>query len=123
MLVGVGRVGLLVGVFISNYLVFFFFWKIDEKPLNMKSSSVVSGPSGFQGYDKLPEGYRLAAITDFVEKGRLKSGMVFLIRWASREYYQHCIVSQNLTSAFLIPFIAGQRVFVQGAMLPPGSVV
>ena len=68
---------------------FFFFWKIDEKPLNMKNSSVVSSPSEFQGYDKLPEGYRLAAITDFVEKGRLKSGMVFLIRWASREYYQH----------------------------------
>ena len=79
--------------------------------------------NGWEHYDKLPEGYRPAAITDFVEKGRLKSGMVFLIRWASREYYQHCIVSQNLTSAFLVPFIAGQRVFVQGAMLPPGTPV
>lgn len=69
--------------------------------------------NGWAYHDKLPEGYRLATVTDFVLNGRLNLRMEFLIKWVSREYYQVCVVSANLKSAFLLPFIEDKRVFVK----------
>lgn len=95
-------------------IVFFFFWKIDDKPLNMKNASVVSSPSGFQGYDNLPEGYRLATIDDFITKGKRNIGLKFLIQWVDNAFfYQICEVSMNLTSAILKPHLESKRVFVK----------
>ena len=69
--------------------------------------------SGFEMYDKLPEGYRLANLDDFLEKGRRKIGMEFLIQWVSNpKLYQICHVSVNLTSTFINQFIANDRVFI-----------
>jgi hypothetical protein len=68
--------------------------------------------NGWAYYDKLPDGFRLAGIDDFIEKGKVKIGMMFLIKWISKEYYQVCKVSENLTSKFLIPFIDDKRVFI-----------
>ena len=93
---------------------FFFFWKIDDKPLNMKNASVVSSTSGFLGYDNLPEGYRLATIDDFITKGKRNIGLKFLIQWVDNAFfYQICEVSMNLTSAILKPHLESKRVFVK----------
>lgn len=75
----------------------------------------ISTNAGFEMYDKLPDGYRLAKLDDFLEKGRRKIGMQFLIKWCTRDdYYQICTVSASLFSKNLIPFIEHDRVFIQG---------
>ena len=69
--------------------------------------------NGFEFYDRLPQEYRLAGLDDFHINGRKKIGMEFLIKWVSQEYYQVCVVSANLKSAFLLPLIEDQKVFVK----------
>lgn len=68
---------------------------------------------GWSYYDKLPEGFRVAKLDDFIRAGRRRIGMMFLIRWSEKEIYQECLVSENLTSVFLKPFIEENRVFVK----------
>ena len=68
---------------------------------------------GWGYHDKLPDGYRLATINDFILNGRLNLRMEFLILWVRKEYYQVCIVSENLKSVILLPFIDDHRVFVK----------
>jgi hypothetical protein len=67
----------------------------------------------FRYYDKLPEGYRLATIDDFHFQGRKKIGLEFLIKWVEKEYYQICVMSENLTSLKIKQFIDDNRVFVK----------
>ena len=69
--------------------------------------------NGFAFYDRLPQEYRLAGLDDFHINGRKKIGMEFLIKWVTREYYQVCIVSENLKGAVLQSFIIDNRVFVK----------
>ena len=69
--------------------------------------------NGWGYYDKLPDGFRLATINDFISDGKVKLGMEFLIKWVSADYYQVSKVSENLTSKFLMPFIDDKRVFVK----------
>lgn len=74
----------------------------------------ITNNSGFEMYDKLPDGYRLAKLEDFLEKGKRKYGMEFLIQWVSNpRLYQICTVTKNLTSSFLNEFIADERVYIQ----------
>ncbi len=68
---------------------------------------------GWGYHDKLPDGFRLATIEDFIENEKVKLGMEFLILWVRKEYYQVCIVSENLKSVILLPFIDDHRVFVK----------
>ena len=70
--------------------------------------------SGFEMYDRLPDGYRLAKLDDFLEKGRRRIGVQFLIQWVSNpNHFQICHVSINLKSTFLNQFIADDRVYIQ----------
>lgn len=79
-----------------------------------KNSGVLVDRFGWEYYDRLPEGFRLATIDDFHSNGRRLTGMLFLIRWADREdYYQVCRVSGNLTRELITPFINDNRVFIQ----------
>ena len=74
----------------------------------------ITNNSGFEMYDKLPDGYRLAKLEDFLEKGKRKYGMEFLIKCVSNHrLYQICTVTKNLTSSFLNEFIADERVYIQ----------
>ncbi|MEI7980930.1 MAG: hypothetical protein WCI71_04715 [Bacteroidota bacterium] len=70
-------------------------------------------PNGWEYYNKLPVGFRLATLDDFTLGGKRKTGMQFLIKWCIRDdYYQICTVGPSLFSKNLIPFIEDGRVFV-----------
>ena len=77
----------------------------EEKPLIDKF--------GWEYYDKVPDNFTEGNIDDFHLEGRRKLGMAFLIKWADKEYYQICIVSERLTAKFLLPFIQAKRVFIK----------
>ena len=68
--------------------------------------------NGWGYYDKLPDGFKLAIIEDFISEGKVKLGMEFLIKRATTYRYDVFKVSENLTSKFLMPFIEDKRVFV-----------
>ena len=80
----------------------------------MNNSKILINQHGFEYYDKLPDGFRLAKLDDFLEKGKRKIGMKFLIQWSSNEdVYQICEVKMSLTSAILNPFFEYDQVFVE----------
>lgn len=68
---------------------------------------------GFEYFDHVPAGYRLAVIDDFHNNGRKVIGKQFLIQWVKKpDYYQICFVSENLKGSWLNPFIEEGRVFI-----------
>ena len=68
---------------------------------------------GWEYYDSVPGDFILATLEDFHIKGVKRIGLEFLIRYADKEKYQVCIVSERLTSTFLLPFIQANRVFIK----------
>ena len=79
----------------------------------MKNNNYLVDGRGWNYYDKLPVDFHLAKLDDFQYRGRMKIGLSFLIKWADKEYYQICIVSENFTSRFIFPFIKANRVFIK----------
>lgn len=68
---------------------------------------------GFEYFDRIPDGYRLAVMDDFHRNGRKILGKLFLIQWVHKpDYYQICVVSENLKGSWLMPFIDAGRVFI-----------
>ncbi len=69
--------------------------------------------NGFEYFDELPEGYRIATLDDFHSNGRRKLGKEYLIQWANNQkYYEIRHITEKLTGEWLIPFINANRVFV-----------
>ncbi len=68
---------------------------------------------GWEYYDSVPGDFTLATLEDFHIKGVKRIGLEFLIRYADKEKYQVCIVTEGLTSVFLQPFIEANRVFIK----------
>ena len=79
--------------------------KNEQKPLIDKF--------GWEYFDKVPDNFTLATMDDFHINGDKRIGTLFLIKWADKEYYQVCIVSERLTGSFLLPFIQANRVFIK----------
>ena len=68
---------------------------------------------GWEYYDSVTGDLTLATLEYFHIKGVKRIGLEFLIRYADKEKYQVCIVSERLTSVFLQPFIEANRVFIK----------
>ncbi|MFZ4569730.1 MAG: hypothetical protein ACOYM0_01210 [Bacteroidales bacterium] len=69
--------------------------------------------NGFEYFDKLPEGYRLATLDDFHKNGRKILGKEYLIQWArNNQYYEIRHITEKLTGDWLMPFIKENRVFI-----------
>jgi hypothetical protein len=69
--------------------------------------------NGFECYDKLPDGYRLATINDFHDNGRKNIGMEFLILRVTKEIYDVYHLSDHHTGSWLNEFIKDKRVFIK----------
>ena len=80
----------------------------------MKKQEIKKTESGFPYYDKLPDGFILAKLSDFLMDGKRKIGMIFLIQWLDdADIFQICIVSNNLNSSILQPFLESKRVYFE----------
>jgi len=86
---------------------------MDNESLFPPTPQILHTQTGVAYYGSLPEEYRLATIDDFLDNGKRKVGMPFLIQWASAaNVFQICEVKMSLTSAILYPFLAADSVFV-----------
>lgn len=69
--------------------------------------------NGFEFYDKLPGGYRMAKLDDFHENGKKNIGMEFLILRVTKEVYDVYHLADHHTGSWLNEFIKGNRVFIK----------
>ena len=68
---------------------------------------------GWEYYDKLPEGFRIATMDDFHIKGKKKVGMQYLIQRADQPYFEVHYIRDYTRSKSLKPFLDHQMVFVK----------
>ena len=70
--------------------------------------------NGFEYYESLPPGYRLAELSDFTTpEGRRKLGLEFLLFGIYWPVYQVYHVTGTLTSDILKPFLQAGRCYVK----------
>ena len=68
---------------------------------------------GWEYYEELPDGFRLATMDDFHVKGKKKTGMQYLIKRATQDHYEVHHIRDHTRSQSLKPFLDHQMVFVK----------
>lgn len=68
---------------------------------------------GWEYYDKLPDGFRLATMDDFHIQGKKKIGLQYLIKRATQEHYEVHYIKEDTRSIRLKPFLDHEMVFVK----------
>ncbi|HPS61801.1 MAG TPA: hypothetical protein PLK82_02005 [Bacteroidales bacterium] len=70
--------------------------------------------NGWEYYDKLPDGFRLATMDDFHIRGKKKVGMQYLIQRADQQHFEVHYIRDFTQSINLKPFLDHRMVFVKG---------
>jgi len=68
---------------------------------------------GWEYYEELPEGFRLATMDDFHVKGKKKTGMQYLIKRSNQDHYEVHHIMEYTLSQSLKPFLDHEMVFVK----------
>ena len=68
---------------------------------------------GWEYYEELPEGFRLATMDDFHVKGKKKTGMQYLIKRSNQDHYEVHHIMEYTRSQSLKPFLDYEMVFVK----------
>jgi hypothetical protein len=68
--------------------------------------------NGWEYYDKLPDGFRLATMDDFHIRGKKKVGMQYLIQRGDQQHFEVHYIRDFTRSISLKPFLDHQMVFV-----------
>ena len=68
---------------------------------------------GWEYYEELPEGFRLATTDDFHVKGKKKTGMQYLIKRSNQDHYEVHHIMEFTRSQSLKPFLDHEMVFVK----------
>jgi len=74
---------------------------------------IIVTQSGFEYYDKLPDGFHLATMDDFHVKGKKKTGMQYLIKRSNQDHYEVHHIREYTRSQSLKPFLDHEMVFVK----------
>ncbi len=68
---------------------------------------------GWEYYEELPEGFRLATMDDFHVKGKKKTGMQYLIKRSNQDHYEVHHIMEYTRSQSLKSFLDHEMVFVK----------
>ncbi len=68
---------------------------------------------GWEYYEELPEGFRLATMDDFHIRGKKKVGMQYLIQRADQPHFEVHYIREYTKSQILKPFLDHEMVFVK----------
>jgi hypothetical protein len=68
---------------------------------------------GWEYYDTLPDGFRLATMDDFHTLGKKKVGMQYLIQRGDQQHFEVHYIREFTRSIRLKPFLDHQMVFVK----------
>ena len=68
--------------------------------------------NGWEYYDKLPDGFRLATMDDFHVRGKKNVGMLYLIQRGDQQYFEVHYIREFTRSSNLKPFLDHEMVFV-----------
>jgi len=68
---------------------------------------------GWEYYEELPEGFRLATMDDFHVKGKKNTGMQYLIKRSNQDHYEVHHIMEYTRSQSLKPFLDHEMVFVK----------
>jgi hypothetical protein len=79
----------------------------------MPVADIKTDKFGWNYYDHLPDGYRLATLDDFHSKGRKKVGMEYLIQRGDQQYFEIHAIRPETRSITLKPFLDHRMVFVK----------
>jgi len=79
----------------------------------MPAADIKTDKFGWNYYDHLPDGYRLATMDDFHSKGRKMVGMEYLIQRGDQQYFEIHAIRPETRSITLKPFLDHRMVFVK----------
>ena len=70
--------------------------------------------NGWQYYDQLPDGYRIATMDDFHVNGSKRLGMEYLIQRGDKSYWEVHRINEQTRAINLKLFLDHRMVFVKG---------
>ncbi len=79
----------------------------------MSNTEVKTDRYGWNYFEHLPEGYRLATMDDFHIRGKKRVGMEYLIQRADQPHFEIHYLREETKAAILQPFLDFGMVFIK----------